>query len=242
MRISDKGLDIIKEFEGYHKLLANGDCTAYQTHLGGGKYDIPTIGWGCTEGVKMGDVWTRQQAEDALRKEVRRFEDAVTSGVKFVPTQNQFDAMVSLAYNIGSGGFLTSTVLRKANEGDFVGASQAFNMWNKAQGIVIGGLVRRRAKEAALFMELDSADEALDPVKKVDKPDEGISVPAQNKVDTTVQVTSGAGILTVLLSYIGLVPADIISFIKTYGAEVTLIGLGTLFVLYEIVKNLRKDK
>ena len=97
-------------------------------------------------------------------------------------------------------------------------------------------------EEAALFMELDSADEALDPVKKVDKPDEGISVPAQNKVDTTVQVTSGAGILTVLLSYIGLVPADIISFIKTYGAEVTLIGLGTLFVLYEIVKNLRKDK
>lgn len=145
MKISDAGLTIIKKFEGF-------SAKAYQTALGGGKYDIPTIGWGSTEGVKMGDVWTVEQAEAALRKEVSKFEDAVNAGVKFTPTQNQFDAMVSLAYNIGAAGFTGSTVLRKANQGDYQGAANAFNMWVRAQGQTLPGLVSRRAQEAALFL------------------------------------------------------------------------------------------
>lgn len=167
MNISDNGLNIIKKFEGYGKLLPDGSCTAYQDDLGGGKVDIPTIGWGSTEGVKMGDVWTVAQAEEGLRKEIAKFEAGVSSAIKFVPTQNQFDAMVSLAYNIGIAGFAGSTVLRKANAGDFQGASQAFNLWNRAQGQVLQGLVSRRAQEAALFL-LDGPVSA--PAPAVDTP------------------------------------------------------------------------
>ena len=62
MKISEDGVRLICSFEGYHKKLSNGDCTAYQTYLGNGKYDIPTIGYGCTSGVKMGDVDREQGA------------------------------------------------------------------------------------------------------------------------------------------------------------------------------------
>lgn len=167
MKISNAGLDIIKKFEGYGKLLPDGSCTAYQENLGGGKVDIPTIGWGCTVGVKMGDVWSVQQAEDALRAEIAKFEDGVSKAITFTPTQNQFDAMVSLAYNIGIAGFAGSTVLRRANAGDFQGAASAFNMWVKAQGQTLQGLVSRRAQEAALFL-LDGPVSA--PAPKVDAP------------------------------------------------------------------------
>lgn len=169
MKISDNGLNIIKKFEGYGRALPDGSCTAYQDDLGGGKVDVPTIGWGSTEGVKMGDIWTVQQAEDGLRAEITKFEDGVTKAITFTPTQNQFDAMVSLAYNIGLGGFAGSTVLRKANAGDFQAASQAFNLWNRAQGQVLQGLVSRRAQEAALFL-LDGPASTISTPPAVDTP------------------------------------------------------------------------
>lgn len=248
MHISDKGLDIIKEFEGYEKALPNGDCVAYRCIVGKDSEGIPvhdgkwTIGWGCTEGIVEGTIWTRAQAEEGLKREIVVKEQFVLQSLKFVPNQNQFDAMVSFVYNIGEGAFVQSTMLRKANTGDMAGAAQAFGLFNKSKGFVVGGLVRRRARESVLFMELPSDVQALPMPQTVDIPDEGITVTTQNKIETGKQVVAGGGIIATVLSMLGLVPADILTFIKTYGVHITLIGLGSLFVISEVVKNLRKDK
>lgn len=205
MKISDNGLNIIKKFEGYGKLLPDGSCTAYQEALGNGKYDIPTIGWGSTEGVKMGDIWTVAQAEEALRREVSKFEDGVSKAITFTPTQNQFDAMVSLAYNIGLGGFAGSTVLRKANAGDYQGAASAFNMWVKAQGQTLQGLVSRRAQEAALFL-LDGPVTA--PPPKVDTPASVISQLSISPTFIASILTMIAGVSATANSVLTSVPID----------------------------------
>jgi GH24 family phage-related lysozyme (muramidase) len=158
MKISAAGVELIRSFEGYHRKLPNGDCTTYLCPAG-----VPTIGFGCTEGVKMGMVWTRAEAEAGLIREIAKFEAAVDRLVTIEVNQNQFDAMVSLAYNIGLGskkvpGFSTSTVLRKTNAGDFKGAASGFKLWNKARNpktgklVVLNGLVDRRAREATLFL------------------------------------------------------------------------------------------
>lgn len=191
MKISDKGLDIIKEFEGYARALPNGDCTAYQSRLSSGALDVPTIGWGCTDGVYMGMVWTRAQAEEGLRREVTRFENAVTNGVKFIPSQNQFDALVSFAYNVGEGGLARSSVLAYANQGEFKKAADAFALWNRAGGQVEPGLVKRRALEAALFLRTDGASE---PHIRVDEPKpQTIDVPVQPSTRLLKSHTMWAG-------------------------------------------------
>jgi len=146
MNISTAGLDLIKDFEGYHRKLPNGDCVAYRCPA-----NVLTIGWGCTEGVREGMVWTVAQAEEALRREVAKFEAAVTRLVTVEINQNQFDALVSFAYNCGEGALASSTLLRRLNAGNFDGAADAFAMWTKGGGRVLPGLVTRRAREAALF-------------------------------------------------------------------------------------------
>ena len=105
MKLSDNGLKFIKRFEAYMKELPDGSCTAYQEVLGkkNGEpiLDIPTIGWGCTAGVKMGMVWSREKAEDALRVEIAEHEAIVNRVVTTELTQGQFDALVSFNYNCG---------------------------------------------------------------------------------------------------------------------------------------------
>jgi len=158
MKISDEGLRLICSFEGYHRALPDGSCTAYQTKLKGG-LDIPTIGFGCTEGIVMGMVWTREQAEQAFRKELTKHEGAVMRLATVEINQHEFDALVSLSYNIGTGigspnkGLANSSVLKKLNKGDRVGAARAFHLYNKAKGRVERGLVSRRARESALFLK-----------------------------------------------------------------------------------------
>lgn len=148
MKLSDEGLRLIKSFEGYHTRLKDGSCAAYLCPAG-----VPTIGYGCTEGIKLGMVWTAEQAEEALRREIAKFENAVTKSVTVDINQNEFDALVSLAYNIGVAGFQRSSILRRLNKGDRKGAAQAFHMWNQGGGRVLPGLVSRRAREAALFLK-----------------------------------------------------------------------------------------
>lgn len=156
--IDDEGFRLIRSFEGYGKKLANGDCCAYQTPLKGG-LDIPTIGYGCTEGVRMGMVWTKDQAEAALRREIAKHELAVSSLVKVALNQNQINACVSLSYNIGTGigsknrGFANSSVLSNINAGDMTAASKAFLLYDRAKGQVEPGLVSRRTRESALFQK-----------------------------------------------------------------------------------------
>lgn len=171
MQISDEGLRLIKSFEGYRTPQKDGSCAAYLCPAG-----VPTIGWGCTEGVKLGMVWTKEEAEAGLRREIAKFETAVMKSVTVEMNQNEFDAMVSLAYNIGSAGFQRSTVLKRLNKGDRAGAAQAFEMWNKGGGRVLRGLVSRRKREAALFLKPVEAPtepampQAVEEVKPVSKP------------------------------------------------------------------------
>lgn len=142
---SQKGINQVKSFEG--KRLA-----AYDDGVG-----VWTIGFGTTiypNGVKVkkGDKCTELQAEQYLRNDLIRFENAVNESVKVPINQNQFDALVSLTYNIGASAFKNSTLLRKLNAGDKKGAADQFDVWNKAGGKVMKGLVNRRASEKALFL------------------------------------------------------------------------------------------
>jgi lysozyme len=139
-RVSTAGLEIIKFYEALR-------LKAYRCPAG-----IPTIGWGHTRGVKMGDTCTLIQAEDWLREDCAEAENAVNSLVKVPLTHNQFDALVSFVFNIGAGAFSRSTLLRLLNSGDYSGASKQFERWNKSGGVVLNGLTARRKREKTLFL------------------------------------------------------------------------------------------
>lgn len=120
-----------------------------------------SIGYGHTgKEVTKGLVWTQAQADAALRADLARFERDVEFLVKVPLTQRQFDALVVFAYNCGSDidsdddaeGLGDSTLLRLLNAGDYESASKQFARWNKNNGHVMRGLVRRRAAEYALFL------------------------------------------------------------------------------------------
>lgn len=114
--------------------------------------DVWTCGWGAT-GPDVGPhtVWTQTQADQRFVEDLNRFALSVSSAITHVTAQQQFDAMTSLSYNIGMAGFHGSTVLRDHNAGNFAGAKVAFSMWDKQADIVLGGLVKRRAAEAAMY-------------------------------------------------------------------------------------------
>ena len=145
MKISSKGLELIKEFEGFSSVAYL--CPA----------KIPTIGYGNTfwedgRKVKLGEQISKSDALELLEIIANRdFADKIFPYIKVKVTQNQFDAMVSLAYNIGVGNFSKSTLLKKVNAGDFIGASEEFLRWNKAGRKELLGLTKRRKREFDLF-------------------------------------------------------------------------------------------
>lgn len=158
MHISENGVDLIRRFEGYQKRLKNGSCTAYQDTFRDPKtgkvhVDVPTCGYGSTVGVTMGMVWTEAEAEAALRRELAAHEAAITQMVTVPLNQNEFDALVSLSYNVGSGAVSKSRLLKALNAGDKVTAANGFLPFSRAGGIVVDGLVSRRMREAALFLK-----------------------------------------------------------------------------------------
>lgn len=181
MKLSTNGLDLIKHFEGYHKRLPDGSCAAYLDTLA--KPHVWTVGYGLTEGVHAGMVLTEQEASDRFAKELSGHEAAVIRLVTVPITQHQFDALVSFSYNCGWGALGRSTLLRRLNAGDYDGASREFRRWNKAGGKVWPGLVRRRAAEAAMF---------LDPDVEPDEPDMPQSVDAQQAKPSRTVVATGA--------------------------------------------------
>ena len=142
--INEIGLKLIAQFEGCY--LQAYLCPA----------NVWTIGIGTTiypNGVKVkkGDKCTLEQAHEYLAHDMIEFEKTVNDSVKVDLTQNQFDALVSLTYNIGSTAFKNSTLLKKLNAKDYAGAADQFLVWNKGGGKVLKGLVRRREAERALF-------------------------------------------------------------------------------------------
>lgn len=111
--------------------------------------DVPTIGFGTTEGVKLGDKTTPPKALERALRDVSKFEAGLKRCVKVPLHQHEYDAFVSLAYNIGIGAFCGSTLVRKLNEGDYAGACAEISRWDKQGGRVLRGLVNRRAQERA---------------------------------------------------------------------------------------------
>ncbi|MFZ5192727.1 lysozyme [Enterobacter roggenkampii] len=145
MQTSEKGIAVIKQFEGCK-------LTAYQDSVG-----VWTIGYGWTQPVdgkpiRAGMTIKQETAERLLKTGLVSYESDVSRLVKVGVTQGQFDALVSFTYNLGARSLSTSTLLRKLNAGDYAGAADEFLRWNKAGGKVLNGLTRRREAERALFL------------------------------------------------------------------------------------------
>ncbi|WP_297638589.1 lysozyme [uncultured Clostridium sp.] len=139
MKMSERGLELIKHFEGLK-------LEAYKCPSG-----VWTIGYGTTKGVTSGMKITKEKAEELLKLDVEKFEKSVLKLVKVDLNQSQFDALVSFAYNLGEGNLSSSTLLKMLNNKDYYGASQEFIRWNRANKKVLAGLTRRRESERNLF-------------------------------------------------------------------------------------------
>ena len=150
--INAAGLNLIKTFEGL-------STDAYVDAVG-----VLTIGYGHTGNVKAGDKITPQQAENLLQSDLARFENGVSNLVKVAVNDNEFSALVSLAYNIGLGNLGGSTALKRLNAGDIFGAADAIEWWDKGKVngklYVLPGLARRRAAEKALFLQPEASGPA----------------------------------------------------------------------------------
>lgn len=142
MTYSERGLDLTRAFEG---------CR-FRAYLDGG--GVPTIGYGHTKDVTLGQECDMAQAVAWLREDVQEAEAAVNRLVKVKISQAQFDSLVDFVFNLGAGAFGRSTLLRLLNAGDYAGAGAQFARWNKDNGKVVAGLTRRRVAEEALFREV----------------------------------------------------------------------------------------
>ena len=143
MIINDAGRQIIMDAETLQ-------LEAYRCPAG-----VWTVGYGHTGDVQPGDRVTEHQAEVILEFDLKRFEEGVT---KLAPrvNANQFSALVSLAFNIGLGALAKSTLLKEANAGRVLNAANEFGKWVHGGGKVLPGLVKRRAAERALFLQVPS--------------------------------------------------------------------------------------
>ncbi|MDP3425482.1 MAG: lysozyme [Burkholderiaceae bacterium] len=109
--------------------------------------DVPTIGFGTTGGVKPGDRTDPVKALNRAMADVNQFEGAIKRCVKVPLRQNEYDAFVSLSYNIGSGAFCGSTLVKKLNAEDYDGACREILRWDRFKGKPLAGLTKRRQAE-----------------------------------------------------------------------------------------------
>jgi GH24 family phage-related lysozyme (muramidase) len=143
---------LCKPFEGYARRLPNGDCHAYPDPGTGAQ---PwTIGWGSTgPEVKHNTVWTQQQAEASLDNHLLHFCAGVLtmSPTLLQEPPRRLAAIISFAYNCGLRNYRISTLKKRVDAKDWVGASEEIVKWNKAAGRILTGLTRRRQAEARLL-------------------------------------------------------------------------------------------
>jgi lysozyme len=193
-KISANGLNLIKSFEGCEKVGADGKVRAYRCPAGRW-----TIGYGHTKGVRSGMVVTKDEAEDLLREDLETFEQAVRRHISVPLTQNQFDALVSLTFNIGEANLSSSTLKKLLNKGQYNEVPSQIMRWNKARvdGVMqpLSGLTRRRSAEAALF-SMDAKLASMGGEKMPQKVEqEAVKPLAQSK---TMAGTGIAGLSTIL--------------------------------------------
>lgn len=158
MKISEAGLQLIKSFEGCHSSPYR--CPAALWTAGYGHVLYPDQARLKTNErssyllkPEHNRVFDYDEIDQLLEKDIKRFEDGVS---RLCPASNDrqsnFDAVVSLAFNVGLGNLQASTLRMKYNRGDFEGAADEFLKWRKSNGVVLAGLVRRREAERALFL------------------------------------------------------------------------------------------
>lgn len=142
-QISQRGIQLIKRWEGC-KLKTYRDVKG-----------VPTIGWGTTDPRYAfdGNEITQAQADHLFMQDILKFQREIAPLIRVEISQGHWDALVSLAYNIGSGAFRSSTLLRLLNNGDYAGAQAQFSRWIYSGKKVYQGLVNRRADEARVFQE-----------------------------------------------------------------------------------------
>lgn len=139
MQYSKVGLALTEAFEGVR-------LEAYQDSVG-----VWTIGYGHTRGVYPGMTCTAEQALQWLIEDTQEAVDCVNAAVDVPLTQGEFDALVDFVFNLGAPAFLRSTMRRLLNAKDYHGASQQFELWDHAGGVVVAGLLRRRLAEEKEF-------------------------------------------------------------------------------------------
>lgn len=152
--VSPEGVELVKHFESCLEPIGGGKFEAYPDPAHG--WGVPTIGWGTVayedgRHVCKGDVIDQARADELLSWELREKAAAVEKLAKVPLTHDQFAALVSFSYNVGTGNLASSTLLKKLNAGDYEGAAKEFPKWNRAAGKVMRGLTRRRMSEQALF-------------------------------------------------------------------------------------------
>ncbi len=139
MTIPSAAVDIVKRWESCR-------LDAYRD-----SGSVPTVGYGHTAGVHMGLHITQQQADQWLEHDLAMFARGVRAMVKVTLTDNQFAALLSLTFNIGLAALSRSTLLRRLNMGDYIGARDEFQRWIFDEGKRVEGLVNRRKDEAELW-------------------------------------------------------------------------------------------
>lgn len=202
MKTSKAGLDLIKKFEGCK-------LTAYRCPAG-----VWTIGYGHTsaagepkvmEGMKI----TAQEAERILAQDLVKYEKAVERVILRPMTQHQFDALVSLCFNIGQGALAGSSVVRRFNSGDIQGAADAFLMWTKAGGKELQGLVNRRKDERALFLKAEATQRPAEPLAPSPAP----TLPPSPETPPVPISGAGRSITAIVIGAVGALVAAIAALI-----------------------------
>jgi lysozyme len=148
--VSKDCVELVKKFEGLHKLKDDGMVHAYRCPAG--KW---TCGYGATRGVRSGVTWTKDYSEMRLIEDLDEHGKIVKKYVNVPLTQSQYDALTSFVFNLGGGAFRSSTLLKKLNKGLYDEVPEQILRWNKARVdgklTPLRGLTRRRSAEAAIF-------------------------------------------------------------------------------------------
>jgi lysozyme len=149
MKTGKLGKAIIQKWEGYHTARPDGSCEAYLDRVA-----VPpvwTIGCGLTDGVYKGMVLTRKEHDVMFSKELEKTEHEVSKVLRVELNQNQYDALISIAYNLKGGIAKAPTLMKHINNQDWAAASKAFMLYTGAGKKKIQGLVNRRNDEVKLF-------------------------------------------------------------------------------------------
>jgi lysozyme len=219
MKMTNEGLALIKRFEGLR-------LDAYRDAVG-----IWTIGYGHTSvagapQVQAGLRISEADAHEILARDVEGFARGVRDLLVVELSEQQFSALVSFVYNVGLGGFKRSSVLIAVNNRDFNAVPRRLNLWTKAGGRVLPGLVRRRAAEGALFLSAYAA-----PSKEIISP-----VPSKPISESR---TNWSAVFVMLLA---VVQAWLSVSLKVAGVAVLLaIAAGLCLIIYERYKKMKLE-